>query len=495
MTTCPVVCVARADDCPTACDDSESGWNISSGISRCVTGSCETDCSQYDEVMDNPCTCPLFPIACPRVVDYYDDCFEKFQLFYDGNVCPEEESGPTPQVSTAVFYTVFCTWMSAVTLLIVCWCWYNEKLCPGYSATSMRLRKGAQKSTGDAVLYQHGYRRCILGTTIYALVIITIIGIQFLFFFLTICYYLAVGSITRWDPVFNDYEQVLRVFVMAWLVGFAWSISISYVSIGLNSLFLRRCSLLVATHVLVVAPAETISLKQRQISFSVRCTSWLSYPLSALRRTLLPIPGHAPGKCAIFCRVSLDKSSGNRWISYQLRRYVFDPISGGYMPGYINVGKTLGDFAAQAQGLSTHEAVKRTGIVGLNKAMMSKPTFVSSLAAEFSKKFYVYQVFILWALFYNFDNRLTLLFFQKSFILWTWFINFYFPSGIFLTVLRIAAGMLSAYFRWTGDTSLYKLTQVEGFTKYVINPSDTKKQADLFSPHFFHVSLLPKSSP
>jgi hypothetical protein len=396
MTTCPVVCVAKVKDCPTACADNTSGWSASSVTSLCVTGSCEMDCSQYDADMDNPCPCPLFPIACPKVVEYYDECFAMFQPFYDGNVCPEEEEYSIPQVSTSAFFTAFYTWIAGLTALMVCWFYYNEKLCPSSDTTSMRMREGALKSTRGHSLYQHGYRRCILGTALYAMVIVTVIGIQFLFFFLTICFYMAAGSITRWPPVFYDPDQVLRVFVSVWFVGFTWTVSLRYMRdrTDLDCLFLRRCLLSAATHVLVVAPAEAISPKRSQVRLSVRCVRWLSGSCSTFLHALFPNPGNVAGKDAIFCRVTLDKVSGNRWISYRLRRYVFDSDTGGYTPGCIHVGTRLGDFVVQGEGLTTEDVIRRRGIVGLNKAIMPKPTFASSLAAEFSKKFYVYQVFI-----------------------------------------------------------------------------------------------------
>jgi hypothetical protein len=385
MTTCPLVCVERVEDCPTDCGGSESGWNAS-GVTLCVSGSCEMDCSQYDAEMDNPCTCPLFPVACPRVVDYYDDCFSMFQPFYDSNVCPDEELEPIPQVSTTAFFTIFYTWISSVTVLTVCWCCYNERLCPRYSKTSMPMIAGGSKPIQEDSWYQHGYRRCVSGTTIFVMVIITIIGIQFLLFFLTTCFYIASGSIAWWAPVFNDPWQVQRVFIVVWFVGFTWLMSLSYVSTGLRHLFLRRCCLSVATHVLVVAPSESI-LKQSQIRFSTMCVRWLLYPFSAILRTILSNPHAVPGKTATFCKVTFDKVSGRRWISYRLQRYVFDSNSGSYMPGRVDVGKNLGDFIVQAQGLTAQEVAYRAGIVGLNKAMMPKPTFVSSLAAELSKRF------------------------------------------------------------------------------------------------------------
>jgi hypothetical protein len=387
MTTCPVVCVAKVEDCPTDCATHTSGWNASSATSLCVDGSCEMDCRQH---ADNPCTCPLFPIACPRVVDFYDDCFAMFQPFYDGNVCPEEEWGPIPQVSTSAFHIVFYTWIGAVTMLMVCWCHYNEKLVPNFTKMSMPLIGGAINPSIEEAWQQHGYRRCIVGVTIYWLVTITIYGIQFLFCFLSVSYFVSVGLITRWSPIFDDPAQVQRLFISVWFVGFVWTMGLSCVRLRtrLDCLFLRRCPLSDATQVLVVAP-DTVS----KLS-SFKSVPWLSLPFSRILRALFPNPHDVPGKKGSFCRVSLDKVSGRRWITYRLRRYVFESSIGGFAPGFIDVGKKLTDFTVQADGLSTNEAARRMGIVGLNKAMIPKPTFLSSLVVEYFRLFYIYQVCI-----------------------------------------------------------------------------------------------------
>jgi hypothetical protein len=40
-------------------------------------------------------------------------------------------------------------------------------------------------------------------------------------------------------------------------------------------------------------------------------------------------------------------------------------------------------------------------------------------------------------------------------------------SGIFLTAIRVAGGALSAYFRLLSDKSLFKISEINGFVKYV----------------------------
>jgi hypothetical protein len=248
MTTCPVVCVASVKDCPTSCHDNEAGWNLTTATSLCVSGSCETDCGHYNEETDNPCTCPLYPIACPTVVDFYDECFAMFQPYYDNNTCSEEESESPPSVSYTGFYYRLCySWISAITLLVIGWCFFNEKLCRNTDQTSLPMRTAGSnqkprsgKEKHDAWI-QVGYRRTVIGTLLCALVLLTVVGIQLLLLLLCILYNVQNGSITRWSPAFESMSQVEKTFILTWMVGFPWTLSLKYVRSGLDTLFLRRC--------------------------------------------------------------------------------------------------------------------------------------------------------------------------------------------------------------------------------------------------------------
>ena len=111
-TTCPLVCVANATDCPTICND---------GLLLCNDGICSESC---DDGIETPCECDGLPVACAKVVDFYDVCFERFQSFYDtDSECLEAASDEIP----LFFFTeppfIFCyVWISAVTVLVYLWC-------------------------------------------------------------------------------------------------------------------------------------------------------------------------------------------------------------------------------------------------------------------------------------------------------------------------------------------------------------------------------------
>jgi hypothetical protein len=431
------------------CGDTEHGRD---GLALCPTGSCEEDCSQYDDVYDNPCWCDLFPIACPIVVDYYDDCFATFQPFYDNATNCQEEGGQgegddewaewSPPTIPTKYCIMFYAWFSSVTLLIVCWCYYNEKLFPNYMTTSMCLDDGQETTLGDK-LHQHGYKHCIVGTTIYALVIITIAGIQIVLFLIVIAFHKP--EVLPWSSsgVFlSDITLLWKSFVSVWLAGFPFTALMYSVPSGFRHLFLRRCPLPVATHVLVVAPEKS---RRRNRDSGNRlfasCVGLLSCPFSAIVQTLLSYPYNVPGKEIVFCRVTADRNSGRRWITFRHRRYVLDLSKGGFSPGRVEVGKLFQDFFSQSQGLTTPEAMQRMSIVGPNKTILTKPTLAASIVVEFSRLFYVYQNFIVWVWFL----------YPQDFII-----------GIVYTLLRVAGGAISSYFRWTGATSLYKLSREDG---------------------------------
>jgi hypothetical protein len=353
------------------------------------------NCSHYDVELDNPCTCSMFPIACPRVVDYYDDCLAMFQPFYDKNTCLDGDSGSSPASSysfTGFYYRMCYIWIVAVSMLVIAWCFFNEKLCHRSDQTSLPMLTAESRKETPGAWVQIGYQRTIIGTAIYGLVLLTAIGIQVLLLILCILYNIQNGTITRWSPVFETMAQVEKTFILVWLVGFPWTLSLKYIQAGLETLFLRRCLVCDATHIAVVAPSRIDANPHNRTSGHISRT--VLSPISAALRFIFSYPYGLPGMEVAFCQVQFDEQSGTRGFNHRLRRYVFDEATGGYIPGRIDVGKKVCSFLDKSNGLRTHDAIQRLGIVGPNKAPMQKPTLLKSLREEFSRPFYVYQVCI-----------------------------------------------------------------------------------------------------
>lgn len=386
-TTCPVVCVTNVTDCPTVCGD---------GLTLCTTGNCELDCTFWDDgKLANPCTCTTQTIACPKVVDLFTTCADRFQGFYDENKqCLINDATAVEQLSfTEPWFLVCYYWIIGVSVSVMLWCLYNEKIYP--VATSTVPLEAANEISGGAWT-QTGYQRHLVGSLIYLSVIFTFAAFQFLLFLLTIFFYMQQGAIDRWPPVFQDEIQVLKAFQIVWMVGIVWCLAFRYPSTGVRALFYRRCSLHQATHVAVVAPIKSLD-KVEIISLVARLVFMIWAPIDFILRAIFSYPYDRPGLETAFCRIEKDRESGTRSILHRMRRYIYDETAGGFVPCYVSVGTTLGDFLNQMGGLTVAEANVRRGKRGPNVIPVPKPTILRSISKEFSKTFYLYQNFMVWS--------------------------------------------------------------------------------------------------
>jgi hypothetical protein len=425
-TTCPLVCVVDATECPTACG---------SGLVLCNDGVCSESC---DDEIETPCVCDDLPVACAKVIDLYDACFESFQGFYDADAaCQEAQDEEIPLLS---FITepafIFCyAWISGVTVAVVLWCAFNQKLFPVADST-MPLASATGSSRED---WTHtGYKNHAVGLIAHLLVILTFIGIQFLLFLLTIFYYMQQEAITRWSPVFYDEVQVLKAFEIVWMVGFIWCFAFKYPA-SIRSLFLRRCPLERASHVAVVAPTQAVDVASDPgVGDKVAGVLWA--PFDFVLGALFSYPYCRPGLDTTFCEVETDKQTGTRSFYHRMRRYVFDAEAGNFVPGTMDVGSTFGDFLGQVGGLTTEEVTRRTGLAGPNVIPMEKPTILGSIVKEFSKGFYLYQ----------------------NFLVWTWAPYWYYYMAIVNSVVRLSGGIVVAAFQYLSDSKLHQISHVEG---------------------------------
>lgn len=138
-TTCRVVCVAAAEDCP---EDAQCPNNDGSNYQLCNDGTCANvnaneacNNNNNDEEMasSSPCKCSSLPIACAKQIDYYDRCLESFQSYYETeNECiTQEKEKANAQHSVDFNGPVFITGYVSLGLLTICmllWCAWNQKL-------------------------------------------------------------------------------------------------------------------------------------------------------------------------------------------------------------------------------------------------------------------------------------------------------------------------------------------------------------------------------
>ena len=417
------MCVANVTDCPTACED---------GLSLCNDGVCSESCEDW---IETPCECDGLLVACAKIIDSYDVCFERFQELYDANAeCLEAASYEIPLLSFTEPAFVFCyVWISAVTALVFLWCLFNQKLFPVPSSTGS-LSPAADSSTVGWT--QTGYKTHWIGSFVHALVILTFVGIQFLLLLLTIFYYMQQEAITTWAPVFLDEVQVLMAFEIVWMVGLPWTFAYKYPA-SVKSLFLRRCNLEDATYVAVVAPTKAVDILSVP-GMGERMASLLWAPFNFILMFLFSYPHAIPGTVTNFCEVESDGI--NRSFYHRMRRYVYNAEVVGFVPGSMNIGTTIGDFLDQVQGLTSDEVARRGGLAGPNVIKIKAPTIHGSMLKEFSKGFYIFQTFMVWA--------------YGPF--------WYYYMMIVHTVVRVSSGIVVGVFQFMSDSVLHKLSLVEG---------------------------------
>jgi hypothetical protein len=110
MTTCPVMCVANISDCPTVCED---------GLTLCANGSCDVVCDDDDE-LENPCSCNDLLFACPKTINYFDECMTLYQdpFYTNYTLCVETQIDSIPQFSILLLLDCYCVCASVFMVLL-----------------------------------------------------------------------------------------------------------------------------------------------------------------------------------------------------------------------------------------------------------------------------------------------------------------------------------------------------------------------------------------
>lgn len=397
LTTCPLVCVTNYSSCPTS-------MSCSNGITPCMDGTCAADgvsCSAEMNSFAFSCTEPYPPVACAKTIDYFNSCLETYQEAYDYQTQYSSEfvAATTSMLTLKEPFFIFCyTWICFITVTIILWCAYNQRWSV-ISGSTRPLQEVVTTENGVGVAWtQTGYKIGVIGTLIYFLVMLTLIGFQVLLLLITLSYYNLQGDIAVRVPVIEDEEQVLLCFIIVWMVGFLFSLALKW-NKQFSSLFLRRCSFEKATHIAVCAPIDEgkgIVFTQKGCIYRVSiCMGYLKKNLQAMMAFIFSdVNSSSATHKVFFCRVV--KQGDEKFFFFRLRKYIFDPLMGEFIPGSCEVGKTIGEFIEAKGGLSSADATKRLNVIGPNSIHMSKPNYVKSVIHEFSGTFYVYQNYIIW---------------------------------------------------------------------------------------------------
>jgi hypothetical protein len=124
-TTCPLICVAKLTDCPTACDTNEQ---------LCADGTCIPNDQTCSSNIIDPCACTNW-VACAKVIDFWPSCNETYGDYYsNATACV-----PPKNVELLTFrepsFVFFYSWITGISAVIVTWCFFNQVLYPVMGST------------------------------------------------------------------------------------------------------------------------------------------------------------------------------------------------------------------------------------------------------------------------------------------------------------------------------------------------------------------------
>lgn len=256
-TTCPIVCVTNSSLCPV-------NMKCSSGRTLCMDGTCaanEASCSSDINSFAFACIEPYPPITCAKINDSLSSCLKIYEDAYEyqNQFSLDYVAATTTMLSFKEPVFILCyTWVSFIIVIIILWCTYNQiwSVIPGSTRPLLEVGPTEYDDAGDMVSWtQTGYKRGVIGTLIYALVIITLLGFQVLLLLISLSYYHLQGDITISGPVIEDEEQILLCFMIVWMVGFLFSLALKW-NEQFSTLFLRRSCFENATHVAVCTPID-----------------------------------------------------------------------------------------------------------------------------------------------------------------------------------------------------------------------------------------------
>jgi hypothetical protein len=511
-TTCPTICVAQEQDCPTSCPE---------GTTLCEWGACMEDCSMETNEIENLCYCETLSFACAKVIDVYENCFIDWEDNYytPSNECIAQQEESVPLVSFTGPYFLACyVILAVVTFLVIVWCAYNTHIPVRNAITTMKVpitddddhdtttsntttttttttTTNTTTATEDWILT--GYQRHPVGIVIHGLVNFVLIGFQFLLFVLTIFYYMQQGAITRWEPIFHDEVQVLMAFEIVWMVGFVWCFAFCYPS-SIRDLFLRKCDLSCATFVAVYAPLKEVTKSignndnttNKEWGGLIMGAFWMPFDLCL--RCVFSYPYTKPGHETVFCPIAIDGGTGKRGFYFRLRRYVYGPMM-------MMTTTTTSSSILTAKGITSINTTKvydadvyvaandpdddsddkeptmafQQGKIIVGTTLGDFVTQSIGLTSEEAKYRFgstgpnsvpVMKPSVWGCIVAEFSRPFYL---YQNFMVWTWAPYWYYYMAISNTIVRVVGGIVVGIFQHSSDSVLYKLSHMEGTSMYV----------------------------
>lgn len=456
ITSCPKVCVSNMNDCLTACPDDAPVL--------CPDGHCRIECNHPYHFI-NPCETSCAGAAaaasgtstlmtCPKVDDYYESC--TYQTIPNNAISCDEttntsnsSSRPITKTEQAILWTLVF-WIMGITVAIM---WFSRS---NYHHHSQPSASASASSSYDQQVVLLGYQHSRLGNLLYVLTVLTFMGIQAILLVLVILYYVeqmsssssSTGIISKFQSVlpWNDEHRILFTFEMVWMIGFVWSLWISWPA-RLKSIFRRPChSIADADIVAVWTPNIATSTNTGGMIHSDACVTWFRAMVSRIHarvhagvsRTFYSI--HDPrrryettgGGQWNECPVITDPShhgSGTKYFVHNFRRHIITGTTNHHddtmeseqsihsffqnnknnngLHHAIPLPQTMQEYAnyynnnnssdnpnvvvGGGGGLKDSQVNERLRIVGPNLIEMRPPSFLRVIKEEFTRTYYIYQ--------------------------------------------------------------------------------------------------------
>jgi len=441
ITTCPMVCAQNLTSCPLemqACGN---------GLTLCDDGSCAETC---DEELYNPCEYECAPVACAMVVNYYDYCLEAYNSSYAYvDECVEEEIEETTTLLTFKEWPfLLCYyWVAIATLYLLTWCFFNQRILKIENSTkSIPFLNDNEEET--LFMTQIAYKSNAFGSVGAFLVILTQWAIHGVILIVILLYYQQQEQVLmNFNTVFEDEEQCLEAYILAWTVGIVWSLALKW-PYSITSLFLRRCRFVDATSVCVHTPktnkTEVSGINSNSVVRMKAFLTCIGRGINVFSALIFSddIRWRQETGDIEFCKIYYDSVSSEKYFYYRFRRYIYNAESDGFTQGEWIVAKSTDELCNKNHliGLSPAEVEERLHIIGPNVIRLRKPSLLRSTREVFSGAFYVYQ----------------------TFLIWSWFPLWYYYMAFLWAFIIIVSALTLAFSNYRGEVSLYQLAQMEG---------------------------------
>ncbi|PVU99319.1 hypothetical protein BB559_000814 [Furculomyces boomerangus] len=447
--TCPLICVSDINLCPDSLKP-----NCPSGQLYCVDGSCRDSCPSS---LLNPCQCKLPPnplsqnilamIPClpqpnidiyqynpsnPRTIQ--QACASNLSISDIPLWSPKSDNqvvwkicpvvSPKLTLNEPIILSMFSI-VGTQLILILFWTTYKKLLesktpkkslqkqnitLQNHSSTSseepisdtgnnpisekintktssIQMLRKSNNSGGINIVE---YKKNLIGSFIFYLLISVTFSFAIFIILIILDYYEVLFSSGGAMLVHGSYSLLSQLFIVFWNFATIWVIILSLCRFKLANFFRIKTNFGTGD-IVEVSQLEQIILFQK--SKTSHFVDFVQNVETYLKKTI--------GWDKKYSNHSiLTSSRGRRYFEFHSTRYIYQNDVEIYDSMEFNIGETGQDILRNSTGLSQTEAEYRSEILGPNFIEVNIPTFLSSVAKEFSSFFYLYQFMILWLFYY-----------------------------------------------------------------------------------------------